>query len=136
MASNLYDKAREKFLSAGINLLTATVKAVLIDANDYAVNFATHEFLSDIPAGARVATSPALTSKTVTLGVFNAASTTWASVTGDQSEAVVFIVDTGNATTSSLIAYIDSASSGLPVTPNGGDITLNFDTGTNKIFKL
>lgn len=136
MASNLYDKAREKFMSAGLNLPTDTIKAVLIDVADYTANFATNEFLSDIPAAARVAISPALTGKTITLGVFNAATTTWSAVTGDQSEAVVFFKDTGNANTSPLIAYVDSASSGLPVTPNGGDITLNFDTGVNKIFKL
>ena len=136
MVSGIYDKSREKFMTAGINMLTDTIKAVLIDVADYTVNFATHEFLSDIPAAARVATSPALSGKTAAAGIFNAASTTWSAVTGDQSEAVVFIKDTGSAATSPVIAYVDSASSGLPVTPNGGDITLNFDTGVNKIFKL
>ena len=136
MASGIYNKSREKFMTAGINMLADTIKAVLIDVADYTVNFATHEFLSDIPAAARVATSPALTGKTAGAGIFNAASTTWSAVTGDQSEAVVFIKDTGSAATSPVIAYVDSASSGLPVTPNGGDITLNFDTGVNKIFKL
>ena len=136
MTSGIYDKAREKFMTAGINMLTDTIKAVLIDVQDYTVNFATHEFLSDIPAAARVATSAALGGKTATAGIFNATSTTWSAVTGDQSEAVVFIKDTGSANTSPVIAYVDSASSGLPVTPNGGDITLNFDTGVNKIFKL
>lgn len=29
-----------------------------------------------------------------------------------------------------------ATSSGLPVTPNGGSITISWDTGTNKIFKL
>lgn len=136
MASGVYDKSREKFMTAGINMLTDTIKAVLVDVQDYTVNFATHEFLSDIPAAARVATSPALSGKTAAAGIFNATSTTWSAVTGDQAEAVVFIKDTGSAATSPVICYVDSASSGLPVTPNGGDITLNFDTGVNKIFKL
>jgi hypothetical protein len=34
-----------------------------------------------------------------------------------------------------LIAYIDTAT-GLPVTPNGGDITIAWDSGANRIFKL
>jgi hypothetical protein len=136
MASGLYDKGRQKFLEGGIAILTDTIKAVLVDVADYTVNLATHEFLSDIPLAGRVAISPALGTKTSTAGVFNAASTTWPAVTGDQSEAVVFFKDTGVVGTSPLIAYVDSASSGLPVTPNGGDITLNFDTGANKIFKL
>lgn len=135
MASLLYDKAREKFMTGQFNLLTDTIKCVLIDVADYTVS-AAHEFLSDIPAAARVATSAALTGKTATSGIFNASSTVFTAASGDQSEAVVFFKDTGSAATSSLILYVDSASSGLPVTPNGGDINLNFDTGANKIFKL
>ena len=43
---------------------------------------------------------------------------------GATVEAIVLFVDTGNVATDALIAYIDSASSGLPVTPNGGDIVV------------
>ncbi len=39
------------------------------------------------------------------------------------TESIVY-KDTGSAATSPLIAYIDSASSGLPVTPNSGDINV------------
>jgi hypothetical protein len=48
---------------------------------------------------------------------------TFTAVTGDVSEAVILYKDTGVAATSPLIAYIDTAT-GLPVTPNGGDITV------------
>ncbi len=34
-----------------------------------------------------------------------------------------------------LVAYIDSAT-GLPVIPNGGDITITWDSGANRIFAL
>ena len=34
-----------------------------------------------------------------------------------------------------LVAYIDGAT-GLPVTPNTGDIGIAWDSGANKIFKL
>jgi hypothetical protein len=34
-----------------------------------------------------------------------------------------------------LIAYIDSAT-GLPILPNGGDITVVFSSGASKIFAL
>ena len=43
--------------------------------------------------------------------------------------------DTGVEATSALIAYIDTAT-GLPITPNGGDIIVNWDNGANKIFRL
>jgi hypothetical protein len=32
--------------------------------------------------------------------------------------------------------YQDTGVTGLPVTPNGGDINLVFDNGANKIFAL
>ena len=43
--------------------------------------------------------------------------------------------DTGTEATSPLIAYIDTAT-GLPITPNGGDIIVVWDDGANKIFRL
>jgi len=140
MASALYDKGREGHLDGSIVESTDTIKAVLVHTSaggtPYTVAITTDANLSDIPAGARVATSGALASKTVAAGVFNAANVTLTAVTGVQVDAIVLYKDTGTATTSRLIAYIDTASSGLPVVPNGGDITLQWDTGANKIFKL
>ena len=139
MANALYDKGREAFLSGGINWGTAaagdSIKAVLVDAADYTVNLASHQFLSDVAAAGRVATSAAFAGKTVTGGIADANDITFTAVTGDPSEALVLIKDTGTAATSPLIAYIDTAT-GLPVTPNGGDITVTWDNGSNKIFKL
>jgi hypothetical protein len=134
MASAIYPKAKEQMLQGGINLASSNVKAVLVDAADYTYS-AAHEFLSDVPAAARVATSGNFASKTFPDGVFDAADAVFASATGDQSEAVVFYIDTGTATTSRLIAYIDTGT-GLPVTPNGADINLVWDNGANRIFKL
>lgn len=136
MASFVYKKAKEQFLQGGLNLSSATVKAVLIDAADYTADADNHDFLNDVPSGARVGTAQTLGSKTFTNGVFDAADITFPSVTGDQSEAVLIYVDTGTESTSNLIAYIDSAASGLPVTPNGGNINVAWDNGSNKIFAL
>ena len=135
MANALYDKGREKFLTGAISWTGDNIKAVIVDLADYTVNLATHEFLSDVPSGGRVATSPNLGGKTATNGVADATDAVFTAVTGDQAEAVIIYKDTGTAATSPLIAYIDSAT-GLPVTPNGGDITVTWDNGTNKIFKL
>jgi hypothetical protein len=135
MANALYDKGREGFLDGSIDWDSDDIRVILIDTDDYTVNLATHDNLDDIPAAARVATSGALTGKTVTDGVADADDVTFSSVTGDQSEALVIYKHTGTESTSRLIAYIDSAT-GLPVTPNGGDITVQWDNGVNKIFKL
>jgi hypothetical protein len=48
-------------------------------------------------------------------------------VSGNQSEAIVGFVDTGNAATSRLIFSQDTGVTGLPITPNGGDITIAVD---------
>lgn len=135
MANAMYDFGRQGFLEGSIDWDTDDIKVVLVDGADYTVNLTTHEFLSDVPSGARVATSGNLASKTVTAGVADAADVTFSTVTGDASEILVIYKDTGSAATSRLIAYIDTAT-GLPVTPNGGDITVTWDNGSNKIFKL
>lgn len=135
MANALYDNGREAFLNGGINWTADDIRVVLVDTNDYTVNLATHVFLSSVPIAARVAVSGALTAKTATNGVADAADVTWPLVTGDQTEAMVIYKHTGVDATSHLIAYLDTAT-GLPVTPSGSDISVQWDNGANKIFKL
>ena len=133
MANALYGKGREKFLSGDIAWDTDNIKVSLVDTGTYTVAIDTHEFYSDLSGV--VADSGNLTSKTVTLGVADAADVTFSSVTGSSAEALVIWKDTGVAGTSPLIAYIDTATN-LPITPNGGDITVAWDSGANRIFKL
>lgn len=52
---------------------------------------------------------------------------------GDRS---ITVVSTTNALTAASRALAPITGSGLPVTPNGGDITVAWDNGANKIFKL
>ena len=125
MANALYSLAKELFLNGDLDWATHDIKCVLVDTAAYAVNLTTDNFLDDIPGGDRIATSSNLGSKTSTLGVADAGNVTFSAVTGDQSEALVIYRDTGAAGTSPLIAYIDTAT-GLPVTPNGGDITVEW----------
>jgi len=126
MANALYDLGRESFLKGEISWSADNIKAVLVDSADYTVNLATDQFLSSIAVAGRVATSANLTAKTPTTGgQANAADITFTAVTGDISEALVIYQDTGVVGTSRLIAYIDTAT-GLPVTPNGGDIQVQW----------
>lgn len=138
MANALYDKAREAFANAQIAWLTDTIKCVLVDTASYTVNLATDDFLNDIPLGARIATSSALSGKTNTLGVLDANDITFPTgytMPAASGEAVVFYKDTGAEGTSILIAYIDTAT-GLPITPNGADFVAVLNDGPNKILKL
>ena len=115
MANTLYDYARQRFLEAQINWMTDTIKVVLVDTGAY--------------------TPLTLTSKATTGGAADAADCTFTSVTGASIEAIIIYADTGVEATSPLIAFIDTAT-GLPITPNGGDIIVTWDNGTNKIFKV
>lgn|SRR5574343_562956 len=135
MANALFDKARQRFLEGQFNWNTDTIKAVLVDTGTYTVNLSAHEFLSDIGTGARISTSGAFTGKVTTGGAADANDITFTSVTGASIEAIVLYKDTGTDSTSPLIAFIDTAT-GLPITPNGGDIIVTWDNGANKIFKL
>jgi len=134
MANLIFDSAKQKMLQTGLALDTTNIKAVLVDTGAYTFSSA-HANLSDIGAGARIATSGNFASKTVTNGVFNAANLTFTAVSGASVEALVIYSDSGVAGTSYLVTWFDTVT-GLPVTPNGGDINVTWDTGTNKIFKL
>jgi hypothetical protein len=135
MANALYDKGREGFLDGSIDWDTHDIKFVFVDHADDTPNPASDDNLDDIAVGARVGTSGNLASKTVTAGVADAADNTVSTVTGDPFESINLYKDSGVEGTSRLIAYIDTAT-GLPCTPNGGDITVQWDSGANRIFKL
>lgn len=132
MASVVYPKAKEAFLKADIDLENDTIRAVLIDTGTYTYNSA-HDFYNDL-SGVVGSESGTFGSKTFTNGTFDAADITFTAVTGSTVEAIVIFKDTGSTSTDALIAYIDSASSGLPVTPNGGDITVSWNA--SGIFSL
>ena len=135
MANTLYDFARQRFLEAQINWMTDTVKVLLVDTGAYTPHTAVHQYLADIPISARIAGPVTLTAKATTGGAADGADVTFANVSGPSIEAIVIYVDTGTEATSPLIAYIDTAT-GLPITPNGGDIIATWDKKINEISDL
>jgi len=135
MANSLYTKAKQNLLDGNLDLASDDIRVILVDGADYTPNLATHVALDDIPSGARVAVSGALQNKTITDGVFDADDITISAVTGDQFEYLVLYKHTGTESTSLLIALIDAAT-GLPCTPNGSDITIQWSSGSDKIFRL
>ena len=137
MANALFQKAVEAAQKARpMNLLAGNIKAVLIDTGAYTVDLANHEFLSDIPSGARIGTPVALSNKSITARVFNADPI---SITGLSSpptcEAIVLFEDTGTASTSPLLVWIDTAT-GLPTSTGITQANIAWYTGADKIFKL
>jgi hypothetical protein len=145
MANALYDHGRNAFARGQVAWLASAgslIKVTLVDAADYAVNLATHQYMNTntVAAAARIATAT-LTKFDPVAGVVDAEDVTFPAVTGDQAEALIIWLDGGGAgntasgTTDLLIAYIDVAT-GLPVTPNGGDINVLWSNDSNRIFKL
>lgn len=104
------------------------IKASLMDNADYTVNLVTDQDEFDLPDTGIVAESGNLAN--ITVAVSSGTATvdcddwTWSAVSGDQSESVVIWKDSAVDTTSLLIIYYDTFSSGMPVTPNGGDINV------------
>lgn len=146
MSNALYDHGREGFLTGALNWASDNIKVAVVNTSGsgslYTVDLANHQHLSEIvssgatPTSAIIARSGNLTTKTTTAGVADADDVTFSSLSGDSIEAVVIYKDTGTDSTSPLIAYIDTASSGLPLTPNGGDVTIAWSNGSSKVFKL
>lgn len=135
MANTLYVNIRKAMLLANFNWEQDTLKVMLVDSTYTMQN--THEFLSDIPTSARIANPVTLEECTVTAdGAADARDCTFPSVQNDGRTVskILIFKDTGTPETSPLVAYIDTAT-GLPLTPNGGDIIIVWDNGVNKIFR-
>ena len=142
MANAVFNPAKEGFLDGTIDLDTATIKAVLVRSYTFA---ASHKFVSDVTTAGGVlhGTPQTLGTKTVTNGVFDAADVVFTGVAANASGHSVLIyqssANTGGAdvaaTAQRVIGYYDTGTL-LPVTPNGGDITVAWDNGANKILAL
>lgn len=124
MANALYPLWKQSILQFAANndLSAGTVKVALIDTGVYTYS-AAHQFFSSA-SSASVGTPQTIGSKTFTNGVFDGADVTYTAVTGNSVEALIIYIDTGTAGTSPLVAYIDTGVTNLPVTPNGGNISI------------
>lgn len=127
MANAIYPKWKEAIEQATANSAlngtgTTGVYAALVDTGTYTYS-AAHEFYSSLSGV--VGTDQEITTKTFTSGVFDGANVTYTAVTGASCEAIVlYVKNAGANTTWRLFAYIDTGVTGLPVTPNGGDISI------------
>lgn len=127
MASALYNNYKNLLLGGGTHsrpdLDSDTIKVALRDEGTTAIDLATHQDLADI-SSAIVGTAQTVGSPTVGVvgaGVFDHADVTFSAVSGNSVESLDYYMDSGSAATSPLICNIDDAT-GLPLTPNGGDV--------------
>jgi hypothetical protein len=135
MANFIPDAYRNMLLGTGtrVDLDADTIKAMLVDHADDTPT-TSDDFIDDIASAARIpaiGSCPTLGSKTVgsvAVGVFDAADTVFTSLTGDQAESLILFKDSGSEATSDIIARWDTAT-GLPITPNGANVTITWAAG-------
>ena len=119
-------------LGTQIDLVNDTIKVVAVGTG-YTFSV-THQYLSDLGANT-VGSAVTLTTKSVGSGIFSAASVTLTAMpNGTTVQALVIYKSTGVSGTSPLICYLDTAN-GLPFTGTGGDVTVVWDPGANRIFQ-
>jgi hypothetical protein len=126
MANAIYPLYKQALLDglANTDVNDGVVKVALVDTGTYTYS-AAHEFFSSLTGV--VGTPGTIATTTVANGVFDGDDVTITAVTGNTVEALVIYIDTGTAGTSRLVAYLDTGVTGLPVTPNGGNITITWN---------
>lgn len=139
MTKVVYASALASLWKADIPVDSDTIKVQLVDA-DYTYN-AAHDFLDDIPAGARIGTAQTLGTKTfgtVAAGVFDAADSTVPAVTAGDTVVGYVIYDDTPATeaTKPLLVFVneDASAAAISIATNGGDIGITWSaSGIAKI---
>ncbi len=134
MANAIYPIYKTALMSASTNVSLTVNDATdgpfcaLIDTGTYTYS-AAHDFYNDLSGV--VGTDQRFTSPTVgsvAAGVFDGADLTYTAVSGNSVEAlVIYRKNAGANTTWRLVAFIDTGVTGLPVTPNGGDISVTWN---------
>lgn len=128
MANALYPTFKQALLNKEHNLDTDTIKASLIDTADESYSATDNTYVAGangIADASKVAVSGGLANTSIASGVFDSDNFTWTTVTGDQAEAIILWNDTPTTPTADpLIAWYDTGMTGMPVTPNGGDINV------------
>lgn len=131
MAAGLFDKARDKFLNGDIDWDNDTIKVSLLGSG-YTADMANDEFYSSASSAA-IGDPIEIDNRSTAAGVANGDPVTSGTLsTGSTVTQIVIWKDTGDASTSPLIARLDLS----PIPTNGGTVKITWDTATNKIFRL
>jgi hypothetical protein len=131
MSNAVYPKYKESVLKEadannGLDGTTTDAPYVaLIDTGTYSYS-SSHQFYSSLSG--IVGTDQAITTPTVTNGTFDGDDVTFTAVSGATVEAlVIYRHNAGADTTWRLVLFEDTSVTGLPVTPNGGNIVVTWN---------
>lgn len=115
---------------SAVDLDTDNIDASLLDETDSGTITASFVDYDEVNAADVVATGDVGVSGIADGVVSLTGAVTFSSVTGDAADFLAVWKNSGSPATSPLIITWDSASTGLPVTPNGGDITATWGSNT------
>ena len=139
----LYQKYKNKMMTTGAPDLGAPANPIaiaLVDGNLYTPDEVNDEFLSDVAGIFSHTGSPDLANPSVVGDVFDADDKTLTAVAaagGTTANYILIYENTGTPANSQLLALLESGDvPGLPITPNDNDITVRWDDGANKIFRI
>lgn len=131
MANAIYPEYKEFLLSASANVSLTVDDATdgpfcaLVDTGTYTYN-AAHDFFNDLSG--IVGTDQRITAPTVANGTFDGSDLTYTAVSGATVEAlVIYRHNAGANTTWKLVVYLDTSVTGLPLTPNSGNVTITWN---------
>jgi hypothetical protein len=131
MANAVYPLYKQSILSAdtnvslNVNTTTDGAYCALVDTGTYTYS-ASHQFYSSLSGV--VGTDQRISTPTVTNGTFDGDDLTYTAVTGASIEAlVIYRHNSGANTTWRLTLFEDTGVTGLPVTPNGGNIVVTWN---------
>jgi len=130
MANAIYPTFKNSLLQGDANTAltgsgTTGLFAALVDTGTYTYS-AAHQFYSSLSG--IVGTDQEITTPSTTGGLIDGGDCTFTAVSGSSVEALVlYRKNAGANTTWRLVAYIDTSVTGLPVTPNGGNITITWN---------
>ena len=131
MSNALYDPGRELFLESWLQL---DIRVMLVKRS-YLFK-AAHRYISSL-ADADNGRSASLTGKTALDGIADADDITIVAKAGVPCDSLVIYQNSGNDATSRVIAYVNSAITGLPFTPTVGQkMSIVWSNGKDRIFKL
>lgn len=131
MANALYPLWKEAIIQGSASSTlngsgTTGVYFALVDTGTYTYS-AAHQFYSSL-SGVVGTDQEVGATKTYTTGTFDGADLTYTAVSGASVEALVgYVKNAGANTTWRLVIYLDTSVTGLPVTPNGGNITVTWN---------
>ena len=139
MANAIYPKYKQSLLteadankSLDQSSTSAPFAALVTTSGGYTYS-ATHQFYSSLTN--IQGTDVAITTPTVVNGLFDGDDCTFTAVSGTVIGAIViYRKNTGANTTWRLVLYEDTSVTGLPVTPNGGNIVITWNA--SGIFQL